>query len=145
MKITITQPTEVDFKYIHCLLPYREDDDVPECLITNDKFKESPYGEKCRGKFLDFFIDVDARKIYRCGLPWLGGEFVLYIKVSDSGRYQLISEDNSGEVYTASGQIQDYIPNCIPNDYGDYINLEIAEDGTITNWIRTINFDEFFK
>lgn len=39
----------------------------------------------------------------------------------------------------------DYVPNSLlPGKYGDYLALDINEDGVITNWKPNISFKEFF-
>ena len=39
----------------------------------------------------------------------------------------------------------DYVPNAvIPGEWGDYIDLQIAADGTITNWPKKPDVSAFF-
>lgn len=59
------------------------------------------------------------------------GDFDIYLKVVDTGFYKV--EDIRGqEIISIEG---DYVPDFIPNDYGDYLQLEISPDGLrITNW-----------
>lgn len=33
--------------------------------------------------------------------------------------------------------IEEYVPDCLPNEYGDYLTLSVDEDGKITNWCAT--------
>ena len=46
----------------------------------------------------------------------------------DGGVYKLLC----GEHVTATRH--DYVPNCIPGKYGDYVVFDIAEDGTLKGW-----------
>ena len=65
----------------------------------------------------------------------------MYLTVKDCGSYALI---------TASGREvavrdQNYVPHgVVPGKYGDTIELEIAADGTITNWPRKPDVSDFF-
>lgn len=69
-----------------------------------------------------------------------GQEGDLYLKVVDMGTYTLIDEAmmNVGQVS------DDYVPHgVVPGEYGDYIDLEINTEGTITNWTQSLDFSEF--
>jgi len=69
------------------------------------------------GKVLNWPADAGARK--------------LHTKVCDEGTYTLF--DAAGE-FVAKIE-NNYVPHSIvPGDYGDYVVLDIAADGTITNW-----------
>ncbi len=51
------------------------------------------------------------------------------MKVCDEGVYTLLSDGK--EVATRDG----YVPHgVVPGEYGDYVILNIASDGKITNW-----------
>lgn len=61
---------------------------------------------------------------------WPAGYAVsLYVKVVDRGRYELLA----GELVLA---VDDggYVPECVPNEYGDYLNLDIQADGSVSGW-----------
>jgi len=53
----------------------------------------------------------------------------VWSKVVDTGVYTLITKDDRLTIY-------DYVPDCIPNEYGDYIDLDV-KDGKVTNWTST--------
>lgn len=57
-----------------------------------------------------------------------GLKFKLYLKVCDSGRYHLMDD---GVIIKT---IFDYVPDFIPNKWGDYLDFDIDENGVILNW-----------
>lgn len=59
-------------------------------------------------------------------------------KVCDSGIYTLLDENMK-----IISKYQGYVPKMIPNDWGDYLNLNIDASGQ-TN-IKEIIFDEWLK
>lgn len=66
-----------------------------------------------------------------------------YDKICDSGTYRLLDAENN-----FLKEIQDYVPNeVIPGEYGDYMDLQIDENGIIKNWPKEdkINFKDFFE
>lgn len=84
-------------------------------------------------------IDVDTHTV----IDWPQGETLsFYMKVTDQGSYLLFDED--GEQVMAI--VQDYVPNeFLPGEYGDYLELDIDENGVITNWLSDANLSEFNK
>lgn len=65
--------------------------------------------------------------------------YYLHLKVCDEGEYFLLDE-NKKEIFKKDS----YIPNCIPNLYGDYIELDI-KDNIIKNWKVDYNFYDFYE
>jgi len=64
------------------------------------------------------------------------------MKVCDEGTYKLI--DSEGNIVAAIEN--DYVPNrLIPGSYGDYIDMDIDENGKIKNWPNKPSFSDFFK
>lgn len=64
------------------------------------------------------------------------------MKVVDQGNYELL--DSDGNVLAAL--IGEYVPNqLLPGEYGDYLELDIDADGSITNWPSNPTVDEFFR
>lgn len=53
-----------------------------------------------------------------------------YMKVVDQGVYRLLGPD--GVVVATIDQ--DYVPPCIPGEWGDYIDFDIGPDGTVARW-----------
>lgn len=91
-------------------------------------------------RFLDSWtavIDIDSGVI----LDWpIGRSGRLNMKVCDEGSYYLMDENK--EVILAIES--NYVPNgLIPGRHGDYIDLDINENGKITNWKKNISFDDF--
>ena len=67
--------------------------------------------------------------------------FDLYVKVSDSGVYQLYNELNDIVVDEIDGG---YVPiHLLPGEDNDYIDFKINKDGVITNWRRGPNLYDF--
>jgi hypothetical protein len=51
------------------------------------------------------------------------------MKVVDCGIYILQDEDGRDLC-----RLDDYVPECIPESYGDYVEFDIEADGTLTDW-----------
>lgn len=116
MKVTILKPTDIDLARLELDIPFDADDEVPESF---------PGRNDTTGR-LEFSIDLDTFKVDH----WPAGlTHDMYIKVRDEGIYRLI--DHDGNIVKT---VEDYVPALIPNDYGDYVNLKIAADGTVTNF-----------
>ena len=81
-------------------------------------------------------INIDTGKIEN----WKTGKArKLFAKVCDAGVYTLFDSDGN-----QVSRIDGYIPEIVPNEYGDYINLDIDEEGYIRNWNNNVSLDEFF-
>jgi hypothetical protein len=136
MKFTITQPTEIELKYISIGFPV-DADDIEEDNLTDLIDPATP-------NWLEFRVDIETGKIqdFR-GNP--DESYDLFVKVVDQGVYSLI--DAAGSVVAELDR--DYVPHgIVPGEYGDYIKLKIhGGRRTITNWpkAKDINVSEFFK
>lgn len=127
MKVTVTKPVEIDVKTIRISAAVRyEEEDMPN---------DFPFR---KGDVWDITVDVETGKIK----DWPEGvEYDLHMKVCDCGSYWL---------YDANGQMvgwidENYVPNgIVPGSYGDYIEMQIAADGTITNWPKNPDVSAFF-
>lgn len=54
-----------------------------------------------------------------------------HMKACDQGTYTLLgAEDDLAEI------TNDYVPTCIPGEYGDYLIFKIGPDGTVANWAK---------
>ena len=127
MKVTIQVPKEIEVTHILIDVPveYGEED------IPNDFPLRK--GDNWTAR-----INIDTGKIE--GWPADAGAQEIYMKVCDRGTYVLYS--NEEKVATRE---DDYVPNAvIPGEYGDYIDLQIAADGTITNWPKKPDVSAFF-
>lgn len=128
MKVTVKKPVTINIKTIRIIVAVRYgDEDMPfDFPFRNDDT-------------WDISVDVDTGKI----MDWPQGvEYDLHMKVCDCGSYWLY--DENGEQVGANGE--DYAPNTIvPGSYGDYIEMKIAADGTITNWPKKPRVSAFFR
>lgn len=129
MKATVKVEKEIDAKSVIVDIKPRYIGDSPE----DDMPTTTPL---LNGEIWKAEIDIDTGKIK----DWPEGEEAsLYIKVCDAGIYTLLDADGN-ELAQKSG----YVPNdLIPGECGDYIDLKIAADGTITNW-NPIDLSDFF-
>lgn len=85
------------------------------------------------GDALIFTIDLETGTV----INWPEGTTAnMYYKVCDAGVYSLIDEAH-GVVCQKDG----YVPAMI-GEYGDYIKLEIDEDGKITHWNPDLEYFE---
>ena len=65
----------------------------------------------------------------------------IYEKICDEGTYILLDENNN-EVAAIR---ENHVPSVVPNEFGDYISLEINDMGKITNFIPNPDFSDFFE
>ena len=121
MRLRIEKPCEVEATAIRCVLPVNYgEDDIPY---------DFPHRQ---GNLLDVTIDIDTGAIrdWPAGL----GESAVNMKVVDGGSYYLMDHD------TVLASIEhDYVPDCLPGDYGDYVEWHIDRRGIITNWNPAAN------
>lgn len=109
MKIKVIK--EIEAKWLQVQIPIRYEDDQEELR------KIGVLGENERS--ISFEVNVDTGE-----LNWVSWncdvikKWSFRTKVCDTGTYALL-DDN----YNVIKKIQDYVPAIIPNDYGDYINL----------------------
>lgn len=119
LEVERTKKEEIDIAAIRCELAVRyEEQDIP-----ND------YPHR-RGDVWDITIDVETGKIR----DWPQGLAPrnVYMKVCDQGTYSLL--DASGAVIERVDE--DYVPSCIPGEYGDYVDFKIDGFGRIANWSK---------
>lgn len=124
MKLTILTPVEVEAVAIRLEVAVRyEEKDMPN---------DFPFR---KGDMWVPTVDIDTGKIR----DWpQGREAELYMKVRDQGSYYLL--DAQGVQLAAIEN--DYVPDCIPGEYGDYIEFDIAADGTVRQWKHHCDADE---
>lgn len=126
MKATVLRWVEVEITEIHVRLPVRfQEEDIP-----NDFPLRS-------GNVWSARIEIDTGRI----IDWPDGKDAeLYLKVCDEGVYEL--RNANGRVAILEGT---YVPHgVIPGEYGDYVSLNIASDGVITNWPKRPDVSAFF-
>ena len=127
MKVTVTKPVEIDIAYVRISVAVKYDEED----IPND----FPFR---KGDQWDIIVDIETGKI----VDWPEGvEHDLHMKVTDSGSYWFLDAAK-----LPVGWIdEDYVPNdVVPGSYGDYIEMQIAGDGTITNWPKSPDVSAFF-
>lgn len=117
---------EIEIKFLKVKIAVRYDEDD----IPND----FPFRV---GDMWEAVIDLDLHTV----VDWPAGKTGrLSMKVCDEGCYELLTEDGR----SISKLDNDYVPNrLLPGEYGDYIDLEIDENGVITNWLRKAMLEDF--
>ncbi len=75
------------------------------------------------------------------GEDWPKGEKGnLEMKICDEGSYYLLDENYK----TILSIEEDYVPNkLLPGSYGDYLKLDIGENGVISNWYSIPSIEDF--
>jgi hypothetical protein len=82
-------------------------------------------------------VDLDTKQIG----SWPIGKTLSFkdMKICDQGRYVLRGKGGE-KIKVKCG----YVPNnLLPGDYGDYLSLDIDENGIITNWLPHADFSDF--
>lgn len=128
MKTTITIAREVDIAHIRIEAEVRYgEEDIPNDFPgrTGDRWYAN--------------INIDTGKIE--GWP-PGRAEKMFMTVKDGGTYILVDRDG----FVIGERRDDYVPHgVVPGNYGDTIELDIAADGTITNWPTKPDVSAFFK
>lgn len=125
MRVRIWEELEVDG--IRCVLPVRyEEEDMPN---------DFPFRE---GDTWKVTLDLNTGKIR----DWPGPAAEVHMKVVDMGCYYLLSGDR-----IVAKLEEEYVPGCIPEEYGDYVTFDIAADGTLKGWKPRASevFESFFS
>jgi hypothetical protein len=84
-------------------------------------------------------VDIDTGRIE----DWpIGKSGNVTMKVCDEGTYTLV--DSTGK--RIAELENEYVPHgIVPGKYGDYINLEINDQGVIINWPKHPDISTFFR
>jgi len=93
----------------------------------------------------EVIIDLDSGSVMNWHYP---SRVHVSVKVVDSGTYWIYDQDlqlikRLGETCSPK-----YVPNRLlpPEDgYGDYLDLDIDEEGKILNWYETPSLADFFE
>ena len=127
MKIEVYKLTELEIYSVRIEVELHDDvsEKLPKHLFNDD-------GE------LDLLIEVDTGKV----ISWQGNEPVsIHDNIRNNGAYTLFDKCG-GEVAYLNNY---YIPHdLIPGKRGEYIHIDISEDGFVTNWPKVPNVAEFF-
>lgn len=140
MKATIRIKKEVDVRYlkVDAGVRYWEDAEIngtrdvemyeckgnaiprmPFAVKVKDKYESNIYSDHYRWQPL---IDVENG----CIVDWPKGTTAsVHYKVCDEGVYHLLDPQKNIIV-----SVESYVPDCI-GEYGDYIDMDIDEDGNI--------------
>lgn len=133
MKTTIRVEKEVDINKIVIDIAPRyvgdsDDDDMPTDFPGLNETKDNWRA----------VVGVDTGIIE--GWP-IGEKRTMHVKVCDDGIYALYDSEGN-QVARKNG----YVPHgIVPGSYGDYVELDIDENGVITNWPKTPDLSEFFE
>ena len=135
MKVQITVKKEVDLKLLIVKAGVRYWD---HSVINGEYDTESGDNVPCKeGYYWCPQIEIETGKI----LNWKQGvKAEIHYKVVDCLGYEI--QDQSGEVVLSAGD--GYVPDtlCPKSDgYGDYVIMDINEDGQIANW--KFNIEDF--
>nr|DAE07718.1 MAG TPA: hypothetical protein [Podoviridae sp. ct8mF2]DAJ52225.1 MAG TPA: hypothetical protein [Caudoviricetes sp.] len=128
MKVTVYKPVELEIHTVRIEVELHDDvsESLPKHLFNDD-------GE------LDLLIEVDTGKV----ISWQGDvPVVIHDNICNNGIYTLF--DKSGNEV---GKIDNYyVPfDLIPGKRGEYIHIDISDDGIVTNWPDFPNVHEFFE
>lgn len=127
MKVTVRIPTTIEIKYIRLIVPVRHGDEV------------MPYDFPGRtGDTWDVTIDVDTGEFL--GWPKDMPSHELYMKVTDEGIYQLLTPEK--EIVAKAER--EYVPDMLPNDYGDYLSFTIENGGIHPSMLDHDDIASFF-
>ncbi len=123
MKIKVIETKDVRYVQVDVAVRY-QDEDMPF---------DAP---KRVGNMWRVIIDLEEKKI----LKWPKGKILsFYMKICDEGIYTLLDLD-----FNTIKIREGYVPNqLLPGDYGDYLALDINEEGVITNWKSNANLSNF--
>lgn len=136
MKQTIKKSLTVDIKFLKVEAGVRYWEDATVNGVEDEAGTLIPCKD---GDIWKPIIDIEAGQITN----WIKGVTAsIHYKICDDGSYYLI--DDKGEtVLSIEG---DYVPQCLcPKErgYGDYIIMDISEDGMIDRWRFSMNgFDD---
>lgn len=128
MKVEVYKLIEVEIHSVGIEVELHDDvsESLPKHLFNDD-------GE------LDLLIEVDTGKV----ISWQGDvPVVIHDNICNNGIYTLF--DKSGNEV---GKIDNYyVPfDLIPGKRGEYIHIDISDDGIVTNWPDFPNVHEFFE
>lgn len=126
MQIEVTVKQKIDVKTLHVEAGARYWEDATVNGVEDEEGELIPFRD---GDYWKPVIELETGKV----IDWPKGTIALiHYKVCDDGTYMLKGEN--GEEVKYKG---DYVPNILSpkeNGYGDYIIMDIDENGFIQNW-----------
>jgi len=139
MKLPYTTIESIDAKYICIDIIDDYCGDILECLPLINNWNWKAYIDIDTGYILNWTTDknfsefkniVGSDKIYK-----------LFLKVVDRGIYKILDSN-----FKVLFEINDYVPNFIPNEFGDYVDLKIEVDtGKIINFNKNMLLEYNFE
>ena len=125
MKLTVRKPVEIEAVAIRvCAAVRYGEEDIPN---------DFPFR---RGDVWDVTIDFATRKIR----DWPDVPAQVHMKVCDEGSYYLLGPNDEVLASIEEG----YVPNpVVPGKCGDYVEMKIAADGTVSGLEKEWRFDEY--
>lgn len=135
MKVTLNLPQEFDAKYLQVKAHVRYWEDAE---VNGQDDTEEGDNIPCKvGEDWCPRINIDSGVIEN----WEKGKIAdIHYKVCDECSFDII--DDKGE--SIFKQVDEYVPSILcPKEpgYGDYIIMDISEDGTIQDWNKHKLFD----
>lgn len=117
MELEMKVTKSVEAVSLRCQLPVNyEEEDMPNDYPHRKNDMWDITIDLATGQIKDWPAGVPAREID--------------MKVVDEGVYTLLAPDGS-----VVAEIEnDYVPDCIPGRYGDYVEFQIDDKGVITNF-----------
>lgn len=130
-KVKVWKEIEVVTLEISAGARYWEDSEVNG--VQDDNGDLIPFRN---GDYWEPKIDLETGTI----IDWPKGTTAkIHYKVCDDGTYYLKDKDGITQLMK-----EGYVPNdLIPGEYGDYIIMDIDENGKILNWYADPSLDEF--
>lgn len=132
MNIEITKKETVDIKFLQVSAGVRYWENGTVCGIDDDEGTLIPHrvGDRWEPK-----IDIESGRI----IDWPANVSAsLHYKVCDDGKYSLMND--AGSIVL---QKEGYVPDIMcPKEegYGDYIIMDINEEGFIQNWKPDLSY-----
>ena len=134
-------------QYVHIAIPYYPENNLitfDDGMMTELECDEDfvPPMLNADSMRLEITIDIKEGRLVEWNKE--NGYLRMQAKVMDGGTYTLLDTGKK-----PIWQIRGYVPNrLIPSfeiegDHGDYIELQINEDGTIANWNKEIDLSVF--
>ena len=136
MKATILKPVDVNITHLKARIGVRYWEDSLVNGVEDTDGKLIPLRD---GEYWCITIDIDTGIIQ----DWkIGTTANVHYKCCDDGDYSLIADDGCVVEYPKY-----YVPKILDlteEGFGDYVIMDIDENGKIANWDNNPNIDDFF-
>jgi hypothetical protein len=116
MQLTVKKPVTINADAIRCILPVRYgEEDIPNDFPGR------------KGDVLTLTLDLNTGRAREWKPEF--GESEVQMEVCDEGTYILLD----GQAVVAKIE-QNYVPDCVPGEFCDYVAFKIRADGTLVDW-----------